>query len=128
MIGVTKISHDVYKEMIAIFEDNKNPYLNYEYMLLDVSRKFDVGYLRIADLIWSEIDNKEHYLKVKDKFYPMLKRKEADFRERELKSMIADVLDISIDRISDISALGGLTNRNYKMTIDERRLCSSRTR
>ncbi|SFB20967.1 NTP transferase domain-containing protein [Bacillus sp. cl95] len=118
MIGVTKISHDVYKEMIAIFEDNKNPYLNYEYMLLDVSRKFDVGYLRIADLIWSEIDNKEHYLKVKDKFYPMLKRKEADFRERELKSMIGDVLDISIDKISNISALGGLTNRNFKMTID----------
>jgi thiamine kinase-like enzyme/choline kinase/predicted transcriptional regulator len=119
MIGITKISDSVYKEMIEQFKDNKNPYMHYEYMLLDVTRTVNMGYLKIADMIWAEIDNQQHYFKVTDKYYRMLQRKEAEFRERELKQLIADTLNISIDEITSIETLGGLINRNYKVEVGE---------
>jgi thiamine kinase-like enzyme/choline kinase/predicted transcriptional regulator len=115
--GVTKFSYDVYMEMLRLFEKNKNPYVNYEYLLLDVSRKIEVGFLKIPDLVWAEIDSYLHHFKVIDKIYPMLKRKEADFKELELKQVVAEALNISVDEVTTVEALGGLTNRNFKVTI-----------
>ncbi|QCJ44873.1 winged helix-turn-helix transcriptional regulator [Bacillus sp. S3] len=117
MTGITKFSYDMYKEMLQLFAKNKNPYVNYEYVLLDVSRIINVGFYKIPDLVWAEIDSYEHHFKVVDRFYPMLMRKEADFKERELKQVIATALEIPIDEITSIEALGGLTNRNFKVTI-----------
>lgn len=119
MIGVSKISHDVFMEMLDLFKENKNPYVNYEYLLLDVSRKINVGYLKISELIWSEIDNQNHYFKVVDKFYPMLRRKEQEFRELELKESISNALNIDVDLITEVKPFGGMTNKNYKVTINE---------
>lgn len=118
MIGISKISYDVFKEMIQVFNNNKNPFLNYEYLHLAVSKT--VGYLKIADIIWAEIDNAQDYFKVLDKYYPLLKRKEADFREQELKQLIASSMKLDVESISSIEPLGGLTNRNFKATINEK--------
>lgn len=117
MTGITKFSYELYQEMLSLYEKSKNPYVNYEYILLDVSRKIDVGFLKIPDLIWAEIDSYEHHFKVVDKFYPMLKRKEAEFKEREHKQLIADALHVSIEEVTAIEALGGLTNHNFKVTV-----------
>ncbi|CAH2713937.1 Thiamine kinase [Neobacillus rhizosphaerae] len=117
MTGITKFSYEVYKEMLQLFETNKNPYVNYEYILLDVSRIINVSFLKIADLVWAEIDSYEHHFKVVDKFYPMLQRKEAEFKERELKQVIATALNMGIDEVTSVEALGGLTNRNFKVTV-----------
>lgn len=57
MIGITKISKVVFDEMFDMYRSNKNPYMNYEYMILDVSRKINIGYLKINDLLWAEVDN-----------------------------------------------------------------------
>jgi thiamine kinase-like enzyme/choline kinase/predicted transcriptional regulator len=118
MIGVTKISYAVFNEMIGLYEINRNPYLNYEYLLLDVSRTIDIGFLKIPDLIWYEIDSLTHYNITKDKVFPMLKRKEASFKELKLKNSIADALSINISSITEIKPFGGMTNKNYKVTID----------
>jgi thiamine kinase-like enzyme/choline kinase/predicted transcriptional regulator len=117
MIGITKISYDVFYEMMELYKHNKNPYLNYEYLLLDVSRTIDIGFLKIADLIWAEIDNQKHYRTVQEKIWPMLKRKEAAFKELHLKSLISDALHIKIDDITEIKPFGGMTNKNYKIAI-----------
>ncbi|WHY77459.1 NTP transferase domain-containing protein [Neobacillus sp. WH10] len=117
MTGITKFSYNIYKEMLRCFKTNKNPYVNYEYILLDVSRIINVSYYKIPDLVWAEIDSYEHHFKVVDKVYPMLQRKEADFKERELKQGLASALKITIDEVTSIEALGGLTNRNFKVTI-----------
>lgn len=117
MTGVTKISYDFYKEMLKVYENNKNPFVNYEYIILDVSRILNVGLFKIPDLVWAEIDSYEQHFKVVDRIYPMLQRKEADFKERELKQVVAAALDISIDDVNSVEALGGLTNRNFKVTV-----------
>lgn len=120
MIGITKLSYRVFDEMIDLYKDNQNPYMNYEYMLLDVSRKIDIGYLKISDLFWSEIDNKEHYQNVIDHVYPMLQRKEASYREEALKREISKALHKPIKQITHIEPFGGMTNRNYKVTIEDK--------
>lgn len=118
MVGLTKISFNVFQEMLKIYADNRNPYINYEYVLLDVARTVELGYLKLSDIIWAEIDNQEHYFDVVDKVYPLLKVKEEKFRIEELKKLIANALDINENLVTSIETLGGLTNRNYKMIID----------
>jgi thiamine kinase-like enzyme/choline kinase/predicted transcriptional regulator len=119
MIGVTKISYAVFNEMMNLYKTNRNPYLNYEYLLLDVSRTIDIGFLKIPDLIWYEIDTLAHYTNTKEKVFPMLQRKEATFKELELKNSIAEALSINIASITEIKPFGGMTNKNYKVMIDD---------
>ncbi|MBS5950497.1 MAG: winged helix-turn-helix transcriptional regulator [Clostridium sp.] len=68
LIGLTKISFNLFNLMLREFELNENRLVNYEYILLDVSRKYDIGYVKINDLIWGEIDNMSQYEKAKKKF------------------------------------------------------------
>lgn len=120
MIGVTKISKPVFDKMISVFKDNKNPYINYEYLLLDVWKEFGhSGLLKVTELIWAEIDNQAQYDKVADKIFPMLQRKEAEFRELELKQLISDALQIERNRIREVKPFGGMTNKNYLVSIDQ---------
>ncbi len=120
MVGISKISYGVFQEILRIYADNRNPYVNYEYMLLDVARTIDLGYLKIPDIIWAEIDNQEHYFKVTDKIYPLLKVKEEKFKEEELKQLVAEALNTNKSLVTSIESLGGLTNRNYKMVINSK--------
>jgi choline kinase/predicted transcriptional regulator len=81
VIGISKISQDIYKKMLSEFEHNRNPYFNYEYALLDVARTFSIGYIKIEDLIWTEIDTKWHYKNLIHYIYPMLIEKEQILKE-----------------------------------------------
>jgi len=76
MIGICKISIDIYKKMLEEFKNNSNPYLNYEYMLFDIARTYNIGYVKIEDLIWSEIDTKWHYKNLINYIFPMIVKKE----------------------------------------------------
>ena len=116
LIGVSKVSYESFSQMVKLFEQNKNPFLNYEYMFLAVSGT--ISFLKLTDIIWAEIDNQQDYFKVLDKIYPQLKKKEADFKETELKQLIAGAMRISAESVSAIEPLGGLTNQNFKVTID----------
>ncbi|NKE08209.1 NTP transferase domain-containing protein [Mesobacillus selenatarsenatis] len=116
LIGISKISYESYMQMVKVFEQNKNPFLNYEYMFLAVSGT--ISFLKLTDIIWAEIDNQQDYFKVLDKIYPLLKKKEADFKEAELKQLIAGAMRISAGSVSAIEPLGGLTNQNFKVTVD----------
>ncbi|MCA1320485.1 winged helix-turn-helix transcriptional regulator [Bacillus tianshenii] len=118
MIGVTKLSYRVYQEMLAHFKTfNKNPYVNYEYVLMDVSRSIKISYLKIPDLIWAEVDNKQQYNKILEKVYPMLQRKELSFVD-EVKDAVSEALRIPVESITAVVPFGGMTNRNYKVTIE----------
>lgn len=76
MIGISKISIDIYKKMLEEFSGNSNPYLNYEYVLLDVARTYNIGYAKIEDLIWTEIDTQWHYSNLVNFIFPMLENRE----------------------------------------------------
>jgi len=117
MVGISKISYEVFMNMLATFRHNQNPYVNYEYLLLDAARLYDVGYAKLPDVVWAEIDTPKQYEVVKNKIYPRLVKKEAEFKERQIKKYVSEALSISKDEITDIQPFGGMTNTNFKVSV-----------
>ena len=118
MIGLSKISYDVFKKMLERLEHNKNPYLNYEYMLMDIGRQYKIGFEKIANLVWYEIDTDAHYETFKKKIHRRLKLQEEKFRAEEVKECLQTLLNVSKEEIKNIELIGGMTNKNYKATIN----------
>ncbi|KAA0548361.1 NTP transferase domain-containing protein [Bacillus sp. BGMRC 2118] len=117
MVGISKISYEVYTNMLKEFSENRNPYLNYEYLLLDVSRQLNIGYVKIADLIWGEIDSLRHYNHVERNVYPILKRREAKYKEIQVRKQAIHAMQIQDEDILSIQPFGGMTNKNFKMIL-----------
>lgn len=117
MIGISKISFEMFKKMMARFKDNKNTYLNYEYMLMDIGRKYKIGFEKLGNLVWWEFDTKKHYETFKKEIYRRLYHQEKEWHENEVKETISSVLNINAEEITEIVKVGGLTNTSYKVTI-----------
>ncbi len=120
MIGISKISYKLFKMMLEEFKHNINPYMNYEYTMLDVARNYKVGYEKINDLVWGEIDNKDQYEKVKKHIIPMIKRKEMQYKIDQVKSAIVNGLKVSEEEVKEIVPVGGMTNKNYKAFVNDK--------
>ena len=118
MIGVSKISLEFFEKMMQEYKFNKNPYMNYEYMMLDISRTYSLGYIKIDNLLWHEIDNNEHYYYVNNILLKKIDKKEKSIYLENLKGIIYDSMKVSPERINNISPIGGMTNKNYKIEID----------
>jgi thiamine kinase-like enzyme/choline kinase len=117
-IGLSKISLEAYRQMLEDFKLNKNPYFYYEYSLVNLANKHKIGYEKIDDLVWSEIDSTEHYHNLRYFTYPKLKRKEMEVKEKHVKELLSEVLEVTEESISQLEKLGGLTNNNFKVKID----------
>lgn len=117
-IGLSKISYEAYKRLLEDYKYNKNPYLNYEYLLLNIINDFDIECLKIDDLVWSELDTLEHYNNLKYVIYPKLQRKEEEVRANFVKSVVSEILSVDKDNITRVERLGGLTNKNYKIKVN----------
>lgn len=117
MIGISKISYKVFEKMLEQFKENKNPYLNYEYMLMDIGREYKIGYKKIDDLVWSEIDSMNHYNKFIKRIYSRLLRKEQEIKINNIKQKLKDILKIEENEIEEIVPAGGMTNKNYLVKI-----------
>ncbi|PEN20407.1 LPS biosynthesis choline kinase, partial [Bacillus wiedmannii] len=88
--------------MLELFNHNQNPYVNYEYLLLDVARTYDIGHIKLQNIVWAEIDTKQQYEVVRNKIYPRLLRKEAEFKEKQIKGHVMEALNIPEDAITNI--------------------------
>lgn len=119
MIGINKISLKLYEMMLEEFKHNVNPYMNYEYTMMDVARNFKVGYEKINNLVWGEIDDKKQYINVKKHIVPMIRRKEMQYKINIVKNAIIEGLNVCEEDIYDICSLGGMTNKNYKAKVKD---------
>ena len=118
MIGISKISYKFFQKMIDSYKYNKNPYMNYEYMMLDISRTYSLGFLKIDNLLWHEIDNKDHYEYVINKLLRRIEKKEKSLLLENLKETICTAMNIGIKDIESVIPIGGMTNKNFKIFID----------
>jgi len=132
MIGIAKVSYEVFKKMISRFSNNENPFLNYEYMLMDIGRKYKIGFEKIGDLLWWEFDTKDCYQHFKKEISYRLQRKEHEWHIGNFKQTITDELreisaeentnfdfsEITSEEITDVVFVGGVNNTSYKITID----------
>lgn len=119
MIGISKISYKLFNLMIEEYRDNINPYLNYEYILLDVSRVYKVPCMKIDNLAWGEVDSLEQYEKLRNVIYPKIRRKEIKTKKENLKKIIMNSLNLEECTIYDIIRVGGMTNKNYKVSFND---------
>ena len=120
MIGISKISYDFYNKMLELYKYNKNPYMNYEYMMLDVSRTYSLGYVKIDNLLWHEIDNEEHYNYVINKLLKRIDKKEKSVLLENLKEIICNCMNIESSEINSITPIGGMTNKNFKVAVKDK--------
>ncbi len=121
MVGVSKISLETYKRMLLKWENNANPRLNYEYLFLDSTEKHERQYIKYPDLIWCEVDNASDFKRLKSSLYSKLCRKEDPFNYQNIVSHLKAIFpDEDIERDLSIEQIGGMTNRNFKVTIADK--------
>lgn len=120
MIGISKVSYEFYNKMLESYKDNHNPYMNYEYMMLDISRTYSLGYVKIDNLLWHEIDNNKHYGYVINKLLKRIDKKEKSALLKNLKEIICECMGIQESEINKIYPMGGMTNKNFKVCINDK--------
>ncbi len=121
LCGVNRISYSIYKKMLKQFDGNKNPYLNYEYVLENIGRLYKITTCSIDDCICMDIDNQVQYNQMINLYYPKLKKKETERDLEERRQQFAQIMGIPSDGVLSIEAAGGMTNRNYKVKTKESR-------
>lgn len=117
-IGLSKLSIDTYREMLVDFKYSKNQYLHYEYVLMNINYKNKIGYAKIDDLVWSEVDTAKDYEKLRLHIYPELLKREVEFRERHVKNLFSSIMGDKYKIKAGVEKLGGMNNDNYKIYTD----------
>lgn len=91
LVGISKISLNLYKEMLKqykkfnskfrdceseeyFFESKKAPKYDYENAIFDAAKIRKVGYLKIENLVWGEIDDKHHLERIRKVVLPRLEK------------------------------------------------------
>ena len=121
MIGITKISYKLYQMMLEEFKGNVNPYLNYEYVLLDVARNYNIGFVKIDDLAWGDADTLKEYEKIKNHLYPTIRRRELSYEINSIKKIVCEALKVNENDVTEVTPAGGMTNKNYRICVRDTR-------
>lgn len=119
MLGISKLSIDYFRKITELKVEN--PYYSYEYSIADVAKEKKLKVLKLNELAWGEIDNQEQYNKVLKEIYPKIKRNEEAEKTHEIKSLLTTILDIKLVDIDEIEVLGGMTNKNYLVIINNKK-------
>lgn len=117
MIGLSKVSLPFFKKMLAIYAHNDNPYVNYEYIMIDVAQAYRLGCARVDDFLWGEIDedSQSHY--VLRTVWPRIRQKEKRMALEAVRNIACKALDIKEQDIDLLESAGGMTNKNYKLVV-----------
>ena len=77
LTGLSKISNDLFMKMCTYHRNHLNFPSNYHYeeCISDICSEHPTLYLLISNLIWTEIDNPEHYENAVNKIWPEIKQK-----------------------------------------------------
>ena len=117
MLGVVKISKPTFDRMMQKWNHSNNPYLNYEYLLLDSTDVLDRPYIRFTNLIWGDVDCEDDFNKLCNYIYPKLRRKEDPFDYDNLISYLNAIFpNEHIEKEVSIMQIGGMSNKNFKVT------------
>lgn len=82
LVGISKISFNLYKLMIETAEAHFSKKSNYHYedCLTDVSSKCEINYELIENLAWLEIDDENHYRRAIELIYPQILERDKNFQ------------------------------------------------
>lgn len=115
MMGITRISFDTFKGLIQAWERSSNPYLNYEYLLMDVTDPLDRPCIKFKNVIWGDVDCQEDFKKLQNSLYRTLKRKEDPFDNENLRSHLQTIFPNKDISDAEIIQIGGMSNKNFRV-------------
>lgn len=115
MIGASRISLETFRKMIAAWEASSNLYLNYEYLLMDVTEPLDRPVLMFKNLIWGDVDCQEDFKKLQNDIYPRLRRREDPFDHDNLMMHLQDIFPGEDVSKAEINQIGGMSNKNFRV-------------
>lgn len=118
MIGASRISLDTYRHLVDAWEQASNPYLNYEYLLMDVTDALDRPVIMFKNLIWGDVDCKEDFKKLKNEIYPRLRRRENPFDHDNLMMYLQQIFPDKDVCQAEIIQIGGMSNKNFRVNLD----------
>jgi len=75
LVGISKISQNRYKMMCQAFEDQDNPKIDYEYIMVQTTKDEPFYVKKIEDLIWCEIDDESHLTRALINILPKIEEK-----------------------------------------------------
>lgn len=115
LVGVSKISFPMFRKMMAYYERNENPFLNYEYVLESLGRIYQIQGVLVDDLAWTVVENRRLYKRAQDFVYASVQKKEKLRMENQAREIFAGCMEISQDQIEECQVCGGMTNRNFRV-------------
>jgi len=118
MMGVTRISFSTYKKMIYAWEHSNNSYLNYEYLLMDVTEALDRPCIHFKNVIWGDVDCAQDFKKLENEISRVLRRKEDPFDEENLQQHLQTIFPEKDVTKAEIIQIGGMSNKNYRVNFE----------
>lgn len=116
MIGVSKLSLETFRVMLAKFASASNRYVNYEYLFVDSTNAIERPYIKFNSLIWGGVDNIHDFEKLKNYIYPRLCRKENPYDKDNLITYLKKIFnDVEVGPDWQIDQIGGMSNKNFKV-------------
>lgn len=118
MIGASRISLATYHKLVAAWENASNPYLNYEYLLMDVTEALDRPVLMFKNLIWGDVDCKDDFKKLQNDIYPRLRKKEDPYDHENLMMHLRSIFPNEDVSKAEIIQIGGMSNKNFRVNFN----------
>ncbi|MDE5793429.1 MAG: phosphotransferase [Muribaculaceae bacterium] len=113
MMGITRVSYKTFLDLIEAWNDSSNPYLNYEYLLMDVTEALDRPVIHFKNLIWGDVDCREDFRKLKNSIFRSLQRKENPFDKDNLLHYLQEIFPYEDASKAEIMQIGGMSNKNF---------------
>lgn len=120
MIGVSRITLDTFAMLVNAWEHASNPYLNYEYLLMDVTEPLDRPVIVLKNLIWGDVDCEEDFKKLHNVIYPRLRRRENPFDHDNLIMHLHNIFPDKDVSTAEIIQIGGMSNKNFRVNFEDK--------
>lgn len=118
MIGVSRISFVTFKKLMEAWRESDNPYLNYEYLFMDVTDVLDRPCVKFPNVIWGDVDCREDFRKLQNSTFRRLCRREDPFDDENLRRHLETIFSEQNPASAEIVKIGGMSNKNFRVTID----------
>lgn len=118
LLGISRLTSDTYRAMLAKWQKSSNSYLNYEHVLMDVTTSLDRPFVFFKNLIWGDVDCPEDFKKLKETTCRILRRKEDPFDRDNLLHHLSYIFPGKDVSKAEIIQIGGMSNKNFRVNFD----------
>jgi len=116
-VGITKISINLFREMLVLYESANYNWLNYKYFISKCSGNFPISCINVGNKTWININSNEKYNKAVEGIYSNIYRKVSEKTIQFITNYLRQAIGIQPEEIKEIEFSGGMTNKNYKIIL-----------